>query len=96
MGSISGKDMVDMMAEGVETYVKQHLLESIVENLVSEFKKDITKVVSDKLAEMAFRAKSENNHMEQRKDLFVLIEWVKCQKEYKTKYTMQSEAITDS
>ena len=93
MSNISGKDMVDMMAEGVETYVKQHLLESIVENLVSEFKKDITKVVSDELAEMAFRAKTENNHMEMRKDLFVLIEWVKCQKKYKAKYTMQSEVV---
>lgn len=93
MDNINGKDMVDMMAEGVETYVKQHLLESIVENLVSEFEKDITKVVGDKLAEMAFRAKSENNYLEQRKDLFVLIEWVKCQKEYKAKYTMQSEVL---
>jgi len=93
MKGVTGKDMVDMMAEGIESFVKAHLLETIVKDLVDDFEDNITRIVSGKLAEMAFRAKSEHNHDEYRKDLHVLIEWSKGQKAYKEKYTIQSEII---
>lgn len=91
MSSLNGKDMVDMMAAGVETFVKDHLLENIVSNLVDEFKKEITNVVSDELAEMSFKAHSQDNHLEFRKELYLIIEWVKTQKAFKSKYEMKKE-----
>jgi|TARA_R110000851_G_scaffold209902_2_gene362307 pyrroloquinoline quinone (PQQ) biosynthesis protein C len=91
MSNVTGKDMVDMMAEGVNTYVKEHLLKSIVKDLVDEFEKDITTVVSDKLAGMFFKARKECDHRHFKEDLHILIEWAKTQEAYKTKYTMQSE-----
>ena len=93
MAEVTGKDIVDMMAEGVSTFVKDHIREQIINEMVEDFRARITKEVDSKLSEMVFNAYSQENHIEMRKELSLLIEWSKGQAEYKKKYSLQSEMV---
>ena len=95
MANINGQDMVDIMAQGIESIVKPHVRDVIVANLISEFKDKITEVVDKELSEMIFQAQSHENQGEFRKDFLLLIEWSKGQAEYKKKYSVVSEIVED-
>jgi len=96
MTSVTGKDIVDMMAEGIEYHVKTHIKDQLVSRLVKEFESEITEVIDEKLSEMVFNAYSQENHLEMRKELSLLIEWSKGQAEYKKKYTLVSEMVDEA
>ena len=89
----TGKDIVDFMAEGISTFVKGHIREKIVSEMVDDFRERITQEVDSKLSEMVFNAYSQENPREMRKELLLLIEWSKGQAEYKRKYTIQAEEV---
>lgn len=93
MEKVTGQDIVDFMAEGIESSVKAHLRESLVKRLVSEFEDEITHIIDDKLAEIVFNAYSQENQQVMRKELVLLIEWAKTKKEYKVKYSLQKEFV---
>jgi len=91
--ALQGKDMVDMITEGVSTFVKDHVREQIINDMVEDFKARITEKVDEKLSEMVFNAYSQENKMGMSKELILLIEWSKGQAEYKKKYSLQSEIV---
>jgi len=91
--SVEGKDIVDMMAAGIEGFVKDHLLTTIVDRLVSEFKEEITDIVNEQLSQMVFNAYVGENPHKMRRELRLIIEWIKTTKEYQTKYTVQEERV---
>ncbi len=93
MANVTGKDIVDFMAEGISTYVKDHMRDQIVNEMVEEFRETITDVVDEKLSEMVFNAYSQENPREMRKEMVLLIQWAKGQAEYKKKYSLQSEMV---
>ena len=93
MANVTGKDIVDIMAEGISANVKDHIRDRIVNEMVEDFKGRITEVVDEKLSEMVFNAYSRENPREMRKELALLIEWTKGQAEYKKKYSLQSEIV---
>lgn len=95
MAEVTGKDIVDLMAEGIESFVKDHLKKELVDRLVGQFTEEITAIIDEKLSEMIFNAYSQQNHGEMRKELALLIEWSKGQAEYKKKYTLVSELVHD-
>ena len=95
MAEVTGKDIVDMMAEGIETFVKDHIRQELIKTLVSQFEDEITMVIDKKLSEMIFNAYSQENPHEMRKELGLLIEWSKGQAEYKRKYELVSELVEE-
>lgn len=94
MGMLDGGgDLINLMMEGMETYVKDHIRDELVERLVSEFKADITSVIDEQLSEMVFKGFRDKNHQTLDENVKLLIEWTKGQAEYKKKYTVQSEIV---
>lgn len=95
MSQVTGKDMVDMMAEGIESFIKDHIRDELVARILSEFEAEITSVIDAKLAEMAFKANAHESQYDLRKDLHILIEWSKGTARYKKKYYQQCEMVEE-
>jgi hypothetical protein len=93
MSEVTGKDIVDFMAEGVSSFVKEHIREQIITEMVDNFRDRITAEVDGKLAEMVFSAYTQDNQAAMQKELIVLIEWSKGQAAYKKKYSQVSEMV---
>jgi|GEM_PF-5579299 len=93
MEDLKGKDIVNFIAEGVSTYVKDHIRDKIIAEMVADFEARISEVVDDKLSEMVFESYHQDNQIEMRRELLLLIEWSKGEAEYKRKYEMKSEMV---
>lgn len=86
--STEAEDMLDLMVKGIESHIKQHLLDAVVSDLVAEFEKNVTEIVSDKLAEMAFAAQRSTNFRNMQQELAVWIKWCETQADREFKYKM--------
>ena len=95
MKEIKGQSIIDSMAAGIESFVKEHLRDRLVKQLVDEFEVEITDIINEKLAEMCFKASSSQNFESYQDQLYILIEWAKGQKEYTTKYSMAGEIVEE-
>lgn len=88
--SITGRDMISMMTEGVEAHAKKYIVDTLVTRLTEEFKANIQEEIEEILADMVLQAHSSRNQMEMSDNINLLIKWVKDTPEYERKYSMVS------
>ena len=94
--SITGKNLIDFMTEGVGSFVKRHIANEIIEELVNDFRTRISEHVNKTISEMVFKSHSVmTSHSEMNPELRLIIEWVKSRPEFKAKYEIKESIIEE-